>query len=216
MNAFTRNISILFILVFINNTIAQEFSISLANATSIREQFLTSFGYQIKYTKHIKNKNKLSISFNHLFSEFSEIDPTYFSLNDGKTYYRKVASKNQRISIATQYFFRIFKANKSSLYIGPEVSLNYYFYNKNIYQYQLDHPNDIHDYSYIDKDPNQLGFGVPLFYSYQYSKTRSFSASLMPEIALFSSLDGCLITINPSSWLHANIGVVFHIPQKTN
>jgi len=202
----------LFILECTNEVSAQEINISFVSSISAREQFSDNYGYQIGYSKLINNKHKLGFNVNHLFSHFSGKEPNYFSTNDGKTYYREEESSNQRFFIASSYLFRIFSKNKSSLFIGPEVSLNYYFYQKNISQYLLEQPNIKQEFSYLSKDPNKLGFGVNLAYYYKIKNNFSIVASMKPEIALFSS-GGCLIYINPSPWLHANIGLVYHIQK---
>ncbi|HIP48301.1 MAG TPA: hypothetical protein EYG92_04960 [Lutibacter sp.] len=200
------------VLLFAFNISAQEISISLANSISARDQFSESYGYQIGYSKLINNKHKLGIKVNHLFSHFSDVEPNHFSTNDGKSYYREEESDNQRFFIATDYLLRIFSKKKSSLFIGPEVNLNYYFYHKNIYQYLHELPDNKQQFEYLSTDTNKLGFGVSLAYYYKIKNNLSIVASIKPEIALFSS-GGCLIYINPSPWLHANIGLVYHIQK---
>lgn len=202
------------LLLFLTSTYAQEISLSSVGSITNREQFSESYGYQIGYSQLIYNKHKLGFKVNHLFSQFSGKYPNYFSSNDGKTYYREEASNNQRIFITVDYLFRLFSNKKSSLFIGPEVGLNYYSYKKDIYQYPLNQPTDIQKFDYLDLDNNKLGFGATLAYYYKLKENFSLVAAVKPEIALFSSIGGCLISINPSPWLQANIGLVYHFTSR--
>lgn len=206
--------TLLTLLLSVTSTYAQEISLSSLGSITAREQFSNSYGYQIGYSQLIYNKHKLGFKVNHLFSQFFGKYPNYFSSNDGKTYYREEASSNQRIFVAVDYLFRLFSEKKSSLFIGPEVNLNYYSYKKDIYQYPLNQPADIQRFDYDTYDNNKLGFGATLAYYYKLKDNFSLVAAVKPEIARFSSRGGCVIFINSSPWLQANIGLVYHFTNR--
>ena len=194
----------------------QEISFFTTYSGSDYNKFQSNYGYGFGYNHYIKSNNKLGFTFHHSFcnSNYSEI---YGSLIDGiSTYIKKVEPVNQRVSFKVNYAFKIVNYLKSSLYIGPEIGINYYFINEQIHR--LENENlSVDDYQSQYSKNNKIGMGFLIEFELKevISKQISISLSTHPGITSLEKcgLDGsygpCLI-----GWMNFNFGIKYNLKNK--
>ncbi|MCD4772392.1 MAG: hypothetical protein K8R41_03295 [Bacteroidales bacterium] len=209
-------ISIILILSSVLQLSAQELEFFTTYSGSDYNKFQSNYGYGFGYNHYIKSNNKFGFTFQHSFcnSNYSEI---YSSLIDGiSTYIKKVEPENQRIVIKMNYAFKIVNYPKSSLYIGPEIGINYFLIKEQIHRLENENLN-AGDYQSQYSRNNKIGMGFLIEFELKeiISKRISISLSTHPEITSFDKcgLDGvyskCLI-----GWLNFNFGIKYNLKNK--
>ncbi len=203
------------LLVSITQLSGQEIELLTTYSGSSYNKFQNNIGYGFGYNHFIKSKNKFGFIVQHSFcnSNYSEI---YGSSEDGiSTYIKKVDPKNQRITIKVNYAFKVVSNPKSSLFIGPEIGINYFIISEQIHR--LENENiSARDYQSEYSKNNKIGFGFLIEFELKeiISKRISISLSVHPEITSFEKfkLDG---GYNPYfiRWLNFNFGIKYNLKK---
>ena len=203
------------ILCSITHLSAQEIELFATYSGSNYNKFQNNIGYGIGYQHIIKSKNKIGFSFQHSFYNinYSEIYP---SSEDGiSTYINKVDPKNQRIAFKVNYAFKVLNNPKSSLFIGPEIGINYFFMNEHVQRYENEFLNaGYYHWEYSRK--NKFGFGFLIEFELKeiITKRMSISSSIHPEITSFEKnrIEGSHL---PSyiRWLNFNLGLKYKLTK---
>ena len=194
---------------------AQEIELFANYSSSNYNKFQNSIGYGIGYHHIIKSKNKIGLSFQHSFcnTNYSEIYP---SLEDGvSTYIEKVDPKNQRIAFKMNYAFKLVNNPKSSLFIGPELGINYFFINEHIQRFENELLN-AGNYHWESSRTNKFGFGFLIEFELKevITKGMSISSSIHPEITSFekNGIDGSYLPYS-IRWLNFNFGIKYKLKK---
>lgn len=156
-------------------------------------KYQNNFGYGLGYNHITKSGNKLGFVFQHSFcnNNYSEIYP---SSEDGiSTYIMDIDAKNQRLAFKMNFGFKVVRNPKSSLFIGPEIGINYFFINEQVTRYenvQISAANYQSEYSM--KNKFGLGFLVEFELKEIISERISMFLIINPEITGFekSNIDG--------------------------
>lgn len=192
---------------------AQEIEFFATYSGSNYNKFRNNIGYGIGYHHIIKSKNKIGFSLQHSFcnTNYSEIYP---SLDDGiSTYIKKVDPKNQRIAFKINYAFKVVNNPKSSLFIGPEIGINYFFISEQIQRYENEYINA--GYYHLDLSrKNKFGYGFLIEFELKeiITKRMSISSSVHPEITSFekNGIDGSHLPYF-IRWLNFNLGIKYKL-----
>ena len=125
-------IVIITILSSITQLSGQEVGFYTTFSGSNYNKFQSNIGFGIEYNHFIKSKNKfgIAIQYSSCKLDYSDI---YGSSTDGvSTFIKQIEPNNSRLSIKTNYAFKIINNPKSSLFLGPEIGINYFFINENV------------------------------------------------------------------------------------
>jgi hypothetical protein len=181
---------LIFILVcfgFVVSLSGQELEFFGSYSVSNYNKFQNDVGYGLGYYPKIKSKNKLGFCLQHSFyyMNYSEVYP---SSEDGiSTYIMDIEAENQRIVFKTSYAFMIVNNPKSSLYIGPEIGINYFFINEQIVRHEN---NLITAANYKSKYSGNAKFGFGFLIEFGLKevlfKRVSVSSSVHPEIIIYT------------------------------
>ena len=126
----------LLILGFVVTLSGQEIELLGHYSGSNYNIYQNNLGYGIGYYHITKSTNKIGFIFQHSFYNkgYSEIYP---SSEDGiSTYIVEIVPKNQRIALKMNYAFNTVKHANSSLFIGPEIGVNYFPINEQVMRYE--------------------------------------------------------------------------------
>ncbi len=210
-----KTILLIAILGSITQLPGQEIELLTTYSGSNYNKFPNNIGYGFGYNHFIKSKNKFGFIVQHSFcnSNYSEI---FGSLEDGiSTYIMKVEPKNQRITIKVNYAFKVVSNPKSSLFIGPEIGINYFLISEQVHR--LENENiSAGDFQSEYSRNNKIGFGFLIEFELKeiISKRISISSSVHPEITSFEKygLDG---VYNPCfiRWLNFNFGIKYKLKK---
>lgn len=206
-------ISALFVLSFFFNLSGQEIEFFGHYSGSNYNKYQNNIGYGLAYYHLTKSKNKVGIVFQHSFynREYSEIYP---SSEDGiSTYIKDIDAKNQRIAFKMNYAFDVINHPKSSLFIGPEIGLNYFFINEQVTRYENERISAAQyqsDYS----ENNKFGFGFLIEFVLKeiITKRLSISFSIHPEFIYYEKI-GMTPGYAPDfiRWLNFNFGIKYKL-----
>src|SRR5690606_35867797 len=118
---------IIFLLFIVNNIQGQQIDISGLYSSSTAKQLKNNWGYGLRYNHFIKN-NKIGLSFKHYFYN-TEYDDIRSSTEDGiSKYIEEYKPQNSRITVNLIYSYILVDNEKSNLYLGYNVGLNYYHF----------------------------------------------------------------------------------------
>ena len=197
---------------------AQEIELFATYSGSNYHKFQHNIGYGIGYHHTIKSKNKIGLSLQHSFCSmnYGEIYP---SLEDGiSTYIKKVDPKNQRIVFKINYAFKLVNNPKSSLFIGPEIGINYFLVSEQIQRYENEGINA--GYYHLDfSRKKKFGYGFLIEFELNeiITKRISISSSIHPEITSFekNGIDGSHLPYF-IRWLNFNLGIKYELIKDKN
>ena len=192
---------------------AQEIELFATFSGSNYTKFQHNIGYGIGYHHTIKSKNKIGLTLQHSFcnTNYSEIYP---SLEDGiSTYIQKVDPKNQRIVLKINYAFKIVNNPKSSLFIGPEIGINYFLVSEQKQRYENEGISA--GYYHLDfSRKKKFGYGFLIEFELNeiITKRMSISSSVHPEITSFEKkwIDGTRLPYS-IRWLNFNLGIKYKL-----
>ena len=205
----------LFILGFFVHLSGQEIELFGHYSGSNYNKYQNNLGYGLGYYHITKSTNKIGFIFQHSFynKEYSEI---YHSTEDGiSTYINKIDAKNQRIAFKMNYAFNVIKHPKSNLFIGPEISVNYFFINEQVTRYEnelISAANYQSEYS----ENNKFSFGFLIEFELKeiISKKISITSSVHPEIISYEKT-GMTGGHSPNfiGWLNFNFGIKYKLKK---
>ena len=208
-------ILLLIILSFIFRLSGQEIELFGLYSGSNYNKYQNNIGYGLGYYHITKSNNKLGFVFQHSFynNSYSEIYP---SSEDGiSTYIMDIDAKNQRIAFKMNYVFKVVSYPKSSLFIGPEIGINYFFINEQVKVYeneQISAANYQSEYS----RKNKFGFGLLIEFELKeiISKRISMSSIINPEITGFekSNLEGSHLE-STIWWFNMRLGFKYKLKK---
>lgn len=178
-------------------------------------KFQNNIGYGLAYNHITKSENRIGFIFQHSFfnRNYSDI---HRSNEDGiSTYILDIDAKNRRIALKMNYAFKIVNKPRSSLFIGPEISLNYFFVNEQVTRYENEGISAANYQSeYTEK--NRFGFGFLLEFELKeiISERISISSSVHPEIISYQNA-GLVGTYSPDfiGWLNFNLGFKYRLKK---
>ena len=206
-----RIIIIIAIVSSIAQLSGQETQFYTTYSGSSYNKYQNNIGYGIGYNHFIKSKNKLGLIIQHSFcnSNYSDI---YGSTIDGiSTFIKKVDPKNQRLVIKTNFAFKTISNPKSSLYIGPEIGINYFSINEQVHRLENENITAA-DYQSEYSENNRFGLGFLIEFELKEitSKNISIFSSIHPEITSFEKF-GLVGGYDPYfiGWLNFNFGIKY-------
>lgn len=206
----------LFILIFLllNQLSAQEIKISPIFSISSYPQFNTSIGYGIGFTPASISKHKLGFAFSQSFNYF-DYSQNLFSDGEGKTQYRDINPKNQRLTFSINYGFNILKRQRYDFLISPKIGLNYFKVNESIvYTYENETETHTLEQNYWTK--NKFGMGFILEYRRKvFADKLSLSFSTEPEVIFYSKF-AAKGGSEPYfiGWMSFNLNVIFNLAKN--
>jgi len=197
-------------------TFGQEIEINGAYASSSSKKFLNNFECGIGYNQYIKSKSRIGISLLLYFST-TQYDDIYNSTVDGTSQYiEQIDPNNKRLAVHVNYAFNLINNPKSSLFLGPEIGLNYFWI---IEQYDRIPNGNItggHFSSDYSKN-NKISIGFLFEYELKevINKNISTYLSIHPEITGFEKF-GTKGSHNPMfiGWLNFNLGIRYYFLKK--
>lgn len=195
---------------------AQEIAVSSVFSINSYDKFNYTIGYEIGYNQYFKPYSRLGIAFSQSFKNAS-YNYTFFSGSDGQDYYREVDANNQWLAISVNYCFDVLKKQKSKLFIGPELGLNYFRIKENGTELQLN-TSEKQNYSRDYWDTNKIGLGLLLEYRQEIVSDKiSLLFSTVPEV-IFYSRNGLKGSSNPVvvGAINFNLGLSFNLGRKTD
>ena len=134
---------------------SQEVQINGIHGTSGNESFKVSNGYGVAYNQFLRNNRRLQIGANVIYGHNKFVHNLPYQ-------YNIINTNDVLYKVHLCYSFRLIGNPKSSLYLSPKVSLNYYSYHETINCY-----NDIMTGGFDDLDKsiyNVPGLGLILEY----------------------------------------------------
>ncbi len=106
---------------------AQEAFFDFQYSNSSLTSFQKSIGFDLGYSKYTKSGNKIGLRLGFAFNPF-DYDYIKILTSDPSSYYiTEVHSNSQCLNIQGIYYFRLFEKERINIYLGPLISLNYYF-----------------------------------------------------------------------------------------
>jgi hypothetical protein len=199
---------------FINKTTAQEIKVASLYSHSSYDKYRNDFGYIIGYNQFVGSRNRLGLTFLQSFNNI-DYEYTFSSDADGNDYYREVKPKNERITFSIDYSFSILKKQKSNLYIGPKIGINYL----HIREYgneKLVYKNETYEYKTDYWVTNKMGIGLLLEYERElFSENISQFFSTETEI-IFISKYGLMGSSDPvlTGWINLNLGLKYRLNKN--
>ena len=201
-------------LVLMNQLTAQEITVSSVFSHSSYIKYENNIGYQIGYNQAINSKSRLGFSFSQSFNT-RDYNYTFFSSANGRNYYREVKPSNQRLTFSVAYTYDILNSEKSKLFIGPVVGLNYFRIKEVIVESPVD-VNEIYDYTSNYRENNKIGTGLLLKYEREVLSDKiSVFVSTAPELIFFSK-SGLEGSSNPVmiGMVNFNLGLNFNMKKN--
>ncbi|MDA3943604.1 MAG: hypothetical protein PF694_08715 [Bacteroidetes bacterium] len=178
-------IGFLLALGFVVQLSAQAVKVMPVFSMSGYEKYHTNFGYGIGYDLLLKSQDKLSFTFTHSFN-MGDYSTLFLSDADGRAYHRDIKPKNQRISIAAIYSFKLLSRSRYALFIGPKLGINYFGINESIVERRLDE-NEPYAYRLEYWEFNKIGLGFSLAYERKLIADKlSLTLSTEPDMIFFS------------------------------
>ncbi len=202
---------IIIALTFCYQSNAQEIKLISTFSVSSYEHFHQNFGYGIGYDLVIQSKNKLGLTF---YQSFNRTDYSYVfeSDSDGKSYYRDVSPKNQRLIFSINYSFWLAGTQKSKFFISPDIGLNSFRINET--GTEKDNLETTITYPYKNDYWENFKPGIGLSFEYQrqiISDKILLSFSAHPELIIFSKFG-----LKGSNTSPINGFINFHLMLKYN
>ena len=207
-----RLIIIITILSSITQLSGQEIGFYTTYSGSSYNKYQNNIGLGIEYNHFIKSKNRFGIAVQYSFCKLDYSD-IYGSTIDGiSTFIKQIEPNNQRLSIKTNYAFKIINNPKSSLFLGPEIGINYFFINEQVRR--LENENiDAAEYQSKYSENNKFGFGFLIEFELKeiISKRISIYSSIHPEIISYEKV-GMVGGYDPYfiGWLNFNLGIKYN------
>jgi len=165
---------------------AQEISFGYAHTSAISTQFKKPVGLYVGYSKSINQKIKINVD---VLSNYSY---QYYDLifhNDadpGKYFAYKVNPDNLWLSLSSSLTFRSFSRGCLTFFMGPQVSLNYFFCNEKIHSIPTVYNSES---THQDKKHflNKLGVGWNFEFELKgiFGKKISIISSFTPQIITY-------------------------------
>jgi hypothetical protein len=206
---------IIFIFGFVVHLSGQEIELFGHYSGSTFNKYQNNFGYGLGYYYITKSSNKLGFIFQHSFfnKEYSNIFP---STEDGiSTYIMDIVPKNQRMAFKINYAFNVVKNSTSSLFIGPEIGINYFFVNEQVARYENENLSAA-NYQSKYSENNKFGFGFLIEFELKeiISKSISITSSIHPEFISYEKT-GMAGGYNPDliGWMNFNLGVKYKLKK---
>ena len=194
----------------------QDIGIAGIYAGSNYNSYHHTYGYGIEYYFHHSSARKLGIRFQHAFcrGEFDRINNS--GADPFTKYIQKVQPDNQRISLRINYLFAVLKHQKSSVSIGPEFGLNFFFVNESYYQYEYGNSPEGY-WENEDIERYRPGYGLLLEFQVDEVIGNNISAFTVinPEITTPENYgqDG-VPNANLNTWMNLNLGLRLFLGKK--
>jgi hypothetical protein len=205
---------IIFTILLIGQVSAQEIRVSTIFSISTYPQFNTNLGYGIGFNPVSESKNKFGFSFSQSFNYY-DYSYEFFSDGEGKTQYRDVNPKNQRLTFSVNYGFNILKRQKYEFLVNPKIGLNYFKVNESIV-YTYENETETHSFSQNYWKKNKIGLGCILEYQRKVFADKLFlSFSTEPELVFYSKF-GEIGGSDPYfiGWICFNLNVKFNLAKN--
>lgn len=206
------NLQLMIILLFAaTSSWGQQLEVSGLFSSSTAKEYQNCLGYELGYN-HFFKKNRFGVSFRQSFYN-TEYDDIRVSTSDGVSMYiQEYAPQNRRIALNLTYSNQFISNEKSNLYIGGSLGLNY-FQLKGNYSRIANGNLSYHQASYEYAKNNRIGLGILIEYELLQiiSERISTSIKLNPELTSFDEF-GTEGGYSPSiiGWLNCSIGVKYN------
>jgi len=190
----------------------QQIDISGLYSSSTTKEFKNSWGYDLGYNQFI-NKNRFGISFRQYFYN-NDYDDIYPSTEDGVSkYIKEYNPHNRRIAINLTYSYCLIENEKSNLFLGVSIGLNYFKLNGSYTRIENGNISG-GTFSYDYNKNNRIGFGFLIEYELKQiiSDRISSSIKINPELTSFDQFG----TMGGYSswmigWLNFSIGFKYRL-----
>ncbi len=207
---------IIAILIFITQLPAQEIGFYTTYSGSSYNKYQSNIGLGIEYNHFIKSKSRIGVAVQYSYCTLNYSD-IFGSSSDGiSTYIKQVEPNNQRFALRLNYAFKVVNHPKSSLFIGPEIGLNYFFINEQVHRLEDENLTEA-DYQSKYSENNKFGFGFLIEFELKevISKQISLYTSVHPEIISFERAGMCGSN-NPTiiGWLNFNLGIKYNFTSS--
>ena len=174
-------------------------------------KFKSSFGYSLGYRLSTKKSNCYNFSVAHLMNQgfyIHQFSPTGAPFDD---LIQDVTPFNHLIKLSANYGKSIINKENVGLFVGPSLSLNYYFIREDVDSYD-ERTNESHYYYRTDNIYNRLGIGAIMSAEIKKIPTNKISLiiDIVPELTAFGKF---LVKGGkyPSliAWLNIRIGLAY-------
>ena len=204
--------SILFLLFVSYSVFGQEFELNGFYSSSTIKEYKNNWGYGLGYN-HFLKKNRFGISYSS-YSYNTKYDDIHSSTVDGiSKYILEYTPNNSRIAINLIYSNKLIDNEKSNLYLGCFVGLNYYKLHgeySRIANGLINEGNFFYDYSIN----NCFGLGILIEYEIEdiISDKITTSMKISPELTGFEEF-GTSGGYAPwvIGWLNFQIGIKYKL-----
>ncbi|MFA9392450.1 MAG: hypothetical protein ACERKD_21745 [Prolixibacteraceae bacterium] len=171
------------------------------------EIFNNNLGYGVEYRHQIMTRSRAGVAFEHHFNKmaYNQIDQLYWTPDSYN--FSRVTPNNHRYSIKMNYTFDILKNSCSSLYIGPELGLNYFKVDEETLRLPSGGLGEL-AYNELFRKNNKLSIGFLMEFEEMINKRTSIYSSISSEFTSFEKfgLDGAYYPFL-MAWLNFGIGI---------
>ncbi|HOD89417.1 MAG: hypothetical protein QM212_04950 [Bacteroidota bacterium] len=200
----------IFTLFLINIVQGQQIDVSALYSSSSAKQFKNNWAYDLKYNHFIK-KNRIGLSFRHYFYN-TKYDDIYLSTEDGVSKYIEIYEpQNRRIALNLIYSYTLVENEKSNLYIGCNIGINYFHLQGEKTRIENGFING-GNFKYNYRINSRLGLGFLIEYEISKIFSERISTSIMinPELTAYEKF-GTLGGYDPwlIDWLNFSIGLKY-------
>jgi len=173
------------ILLFSFQVFSQEIYFAPGYSIGGYDHFKSAINYRVGYHIFIKEKGRTGLSFSHDYNN-QPFSYTFSSNSDGMEYNRSVNASNHRLEFSVNYCWNVLNSSKSSLFIGPEIGLNFFLINENGTE-QVNNEPEIYNFDQRYWEKSKIGLGLVFDYDIrlviEYLK---LFVSLKPEVIFLS------------------------------
>ena len=189
---------------------SQQIDVSGLYSSSTLNTFKDNWGFDVGYN-HFINNNRLGVSFRY-YAYNTEYDDIFMSNADGVS--KDITEhdpQNRRIAINLIYSYSLIKNEKSNLYLGCNVGLNYFKLQEKVNQTANGFMSE-RTYEIDETINNRLGFGILIEYEIKKVILDRLSTSIKinPELTAYEKW-GMTGTYDPwmIGWLNISIGLKY-------
>ena len=137
---------------------AQEVFLDLQYSNSSLSMFQKSIGFDLGYSKITKSGNKIGMRLGFGFNPF-DYDVITTTTSDPTSYWiAEVQPNSLWLSIQGLYYFRLYERENINMYLGPLISLNYFFIDESGHRLPNGSYTEL-DYVAVGNTLNRTGLG---------------------------------------------------------
>jgi len=193
---------------------AQQIGIHGSFGVSSINKFQTNVGYGAGYDQFIASNKKIGLSFSHSFNHtgYSQL---FYSDADGREYIQDIKPKNQCLAFKISYSFDVLKKQRSDLFIGPEIGVNFFKIDEKIIENIADNEEFKYTYQNTYWEKGKFGIGLLVEYTKTISDRISVDLSALPEIISYAKVNEVGTSESPLvTWVDFHIGIEYSLSKS--